>query len=117
MAGWNGYAPEFVFKPIALPAITERLGRLMVVVTGIVLAALRYWPPGRRMNGGLILPLVAGLAFVIAVGVILDATNAWSAERSRTGRSETCRPRMAIFLCLLVLAITAWVCVMTTRPG
>jgi hypothetical protein len=27
-------------------AIMLRLGTLMVVLTGIVLAALRYWPPG-----------------------------------------------------------------------
>jgi hypothetical protein len=27
-------------------AIMLRLGTLMVVLTGIILAALRYWPPG-----------------------------------------------------------------------
>jgi hypothetical protein len=54
----------------------------MVVLTGIILAALRYWPPGtadeRRLRPA------AGRRteeFVIAIGAILDATNTWWAER------------------------------------
>ena len=70
------------------------------------------------MSGELILPLVVGLAFVIAVGVILDATNTWWAERIlHWPFRDMPATNGAIFVCLLVLAITAWVCVMTTRPG
>jgi hypothetical protein len=65
------------------------------------------------MSGGFILPLVACLAFVIAVGVILDATNTWWAERllhwpfRDMPATNGAIFHGAIFLCLLVLAITA----------
>jgi hypothetical protein len=54
------------------------------------------------MSGGFILPLVACLAFVIAIGVILDATNTWWAERLLHWPTNG-----AIFVCLLVLTIAA----------
>jgi len=59
------------------------------------------------MNGGFILPLVACLAFVIAIGVILDATNTWWAERLlHWPFRDMPATNSAIFVCLLVLAIT-----------
>ena len=58
------------------------------------------------MNGGFILPLVACLAFMIAIGVILDATNTWWAERIlHWPFRDMPATNGAIFLCLLVLAI------------
>ena len=60
------------------------------------------------MSRGFILPLVAGLAFVIAIGVILDATNTWWAERIlHWPLRDMPATNGAIFVCLLVLAITA----------
>jgi hypothetical protein len=60
------------------------------------------------MSGGFILPLVACLAFVIAIGVILDATNTWWAEwLLHWPLRDMPATNSAFFACLLVLAITA----------
>ena len=60
------------------------------------------------MSGGFILPLAACLAFVIAVGVILDATNTWWAKQLvHWPFRDMPATNTAIVVCLLVLAIVA----------
>ena len=60
------------------------------------------------MSGDLILPLVSCLAFVIGIGVILDATNTWWAKRIlHWPLRDMPATNGAIFVCLLVLAIRA----------
>ena len=61
------------------------------------------------MNGGFILPLVVGMAFVVAIGVILDRTNTrWRVERlTQWPFRDMPATNTAIVVCLLVLAIVA----------